>query len=507
LSGFISNNLVKTSGSILLLILLFNFGLYLQYLVKIFRCPYPAEYGEGVVYNLCYRMSEGKRIYDPVDRMPYIHTPYTPLYFFVASSLMRLTAASPLTCRLVSLLCAFGIVAVAFLLIFEGTRSMTGALFFSLFLYSSPYFFEWSPLLRVDSMGIFFSLTGLLLATYIRRSETFLYLSLLFFLCGVMTKQSLFAAPISVAIYLFLVDRRKAFKFLFLLAGCVASLYLLLQFVTGGNFYFHAIRSNIIPYDLSSAISALGMTITAYYGIMSLAAISFVSAWMKGKVTHIHIYLILSFIAALSIGKAGGANNHLLEFVIAGAINAGFSFKYFLERSSKSRREVILIPIVLLLAQVISLYFIDTSITNKMSKGSLGSKKKPVAWSPYNQSKVPEYDRLDVKQYQEISRYIKGIAGPILCENVGLLTVNGKEVYFQPFQFKHLAEIGLFDEGRILSMIEKGEFSLIILTKGSIKAGSSWLYSDKIIDAIWRNYAPINTIGEYEIYAYIKNLL
>ena len=56
-------------------------------------------------------------------------------------------------------------------------------------------------------------------------------------------------------------------------------------------------------------------------------------------------------------------------------------------------------------------------------------------------------------------------------------------------------------------MIKKGDFDLVIMTKESVKDGSSWLYSDTIIDAIWSNYAPIKSIGEYEIYAYISNLM
>ncbi|MBU1626426.1 hypothetical protein KKB18_03580 [bacterium] len=505
-----SRYLLKITGFILVILLLFNFLSYLQYSRKVLECPYPAEYGEGVVYNLCYRMSINESLYKPIDQMPYIHTPYTPLYFFLASTLMKMTKTSPVTCRLVSIFSTFGIIVVIFFMIFKKTGSIFASSIFSLFLFSSPYFFEWSPLMRVDITGIFFTLVGLYIATTLKRSDYTIFLSIPFFLAGIMTKQIFFAAPISVIIYLIIVNRKKAVKFSALFFGCLAIIYYILQWITDGNFYFHVVKSNILTYDLSCSIIALGITITAYYGITSLSALSFASAIKEKEITPIHIYLIISFLTSFSIGKAGGANNHLLEFVIACTINAGFAIDFFLKKvpkTNKAKNSPLLIPTVLMLSQVISLYFIDTSVTNKMSQKALGSKKKPVAWTPYNQSKVPEYDRLDVEQYRQISKYINSVEGPILCENLGLLTVNGKTPLYQPFQFKHLAEMGCFDESKILDMVEKGEFKLVIMTKSSVADGKSWLYSDKLLDAIWRNYAPIKTIGEYEIYAYVKSLM
>jgi len=500
--------LLKIAGVILFFLLLFNLFAYLDYITKLIKCPYPAEYGEGVVYNLCFRMISGEKIYHPIDEIPYVHTPYTPLYFFVSSTLMKITSVSPVICRSVSIASAFGIAIIVFLLVFFRTGSYFAALLFSLFLFSSPFFFEWTPLIRVDTIGIFFTLIGLMLASSYKEKDYYIYISIPFFLIAIMTKQSLFAAPFAVIIYLIFVNWKKAVKFIGIFSGSLVLLYYIMQNITEGNFYFHALRCNLISFDLSAALMALGITGTAYYGLVSLSVLSFFMALKDKEITPAHIYLVTTFFTALSIGKEGGANNHLIEFVIACSINAGFAAVYFQRRLNLNFRKAgMLFPVILMLAQVISLYFIDTSITNKMSRKSLGSKKKPVAWTPYNQSKLPEYDRLDVKQYIQVSKYIKNVAGPVLCENVGLLTVNGKKVFYQPFQFKHLAQMGKFDESKILTMIKNGEFDLVIMTRNSVEDGYSWLYSDRIIDAIWQNYAPIKTIGEYDIYAYIRGLM
>jgi hypothetical protein len=505
-----SGLLLKISSFILLAILLLNLFSYLYYLNKLFNCPYPAEYGEGVVYTLCYRMYIGEKLYKTIEQLPYIHTPYTPLYFFISSTFMKFTSPSPQICRIISMTSAFGISLLVLLMIFFKTRSFLAATIFPLFLFSSPYFFEWSPLMRVDITGIFFTILGLFIASLYKDYEYLIYLTIPIFIAGIMTKQTLFAAPISVIIYLFIMNKKKAIKFLSLFIACLLLIYYILQVFTDGNFYFHVIRCNILTYDLSCALISLGITITAYYGITSLSALTFSFAFKEKKINPANIYLMISFFTSLSIGKAGGANNHLLEFVIACIINAGYSFEFFLKKDSNAinkKYHSLLIPIVLMLSQVLSLYFIDTSFTNMMSQKSLGSKKKPVAWTPYNQSKVPEYDRLDVEQYKQISKYIISVKGPILCENLGLLTVNGKTAIYEPFQFKHLAEMGYFDESQILKMLNNGEFALVIMTRSSISDGISWLYSDNVLSAIWLNYAPIKTIGEYEIYAYVKSLL
>jgi len=496
---------------ILLIILLSTNSIsYFSYLNKVLSCPYPAEYGEGVVYNLCVRLSEGETIYHPLDEFPYIHNPYTPLYFIISSFNLKIFGSSPNVCRFVSIFCAFGTILVILFMIFNRTRSLLSSVIFSLFLFSSSYFFEWSPLVRVDMTGVFLSLTGLYIADRSKKGSKLIYLSILFFLAGILTKQSLFAAPLSVIVFLFIYERRIFLRYFCLFFSGLGFLYFALQYFSEGNFFDHAIICNVIEYDLSVALISLGITLTAYYGLTTLSIFSCLKSFKEKKLGPLNFYLLFTLLAGFSIGKAGGANNHLMELIIALTLNAAISYKHISDGFSgknSSASGLKLISLILVFTQLLSLYFIDTSITNKMSSESLGSKKKPVAWTPYNQSEVSEYNRLDAKQYKEISKFIKSVDDPILCENVGLLTINNREVIYQPFQFKHLAKMDRFDEGIIIRMIEEGEFKLIILTKGSIKEGVSWLYGDKILDSIWKNYAPIKVIGEYEIYAFISNLL
>jgi hypothetical protein len=491
------------------IILLFNFFAYIRYIDKILHCSYPAEYGEGVVYNHCFRMMNNQVLYKSINDEPYIHVPYTPLYYIIASSLMKLISSSPQVCRLLSILSAFGIAVIVFVLIHKKTKLMLPSLFLSLFLFASPFFFEWSPLIRVDSLGILLALLGLFIASPQIKFKHSIYFSIPFFIAGIMTKQTLFAAPISVFLYLLFNDKKKAAKFILALLLSLIVLFGLIQYITNGNFYLNIIKYNVIPFDLSAALMAIGITLTSYYGIVGLSMLNFGFSIKDNKLEPVSFYLIISLISSLSIGKVGAAGNHLMEFIIALTLNAGYSYDQLKNKFQKAQDNLNLspiLPVVLLLMQVISLHFIDTSITNNISQITIGSKTKPLAWTPYNQSEVPEYDKLDKNQYEVIAKYLHSVPGLVLCDNVGLLAMNGKQVYFQPFQYKYLAQKGLWDETRIIDKIKNGKFSLIIMTRKSVVDGKSWLYNDNVLKAIWDNYAVIKSVGQYDIYGYLGGL-
>ncbi len=46
---------------------------------------------------------------------------------------------------------------------------------------------------------------------------------------------------------------------------------------------------------------------------------------------------------------------------------------------------------------------------------------------------------------------------------MGLVPLAGRRLYFQPFEYKQLAEAGLWDDNRLAQAIDRQEFPLLLL--------------------------------------------
>jgi hypothetical protein len=91
----------------------------------------------------------------------------------------------------------------------------------------------------------------------------------------------------------------------------------------------------------------------------------------------------------------------------------------------------------------------------------------------------PEYRR----QYTELIAQTRRATKPVYSEDMVLLMLAGKEVPWEPATITDLSRTGVFDERKVISMIEAHAFAFAIVT-----TGESDRYSPAVIAAFTRAY-------------------
>src|SRR4051812_35057735 len=136
-------------------------GLYLvvfaaSALGRVLRSHEEFVYGESWLLDDARRIATGEALYPPVDRLPLMHTAYTPIYYVLVGELQRLFGDSGYTLgRIVSLLAA----ALATGAIAWSVRRLTGGWLFGalaagLFLTQNLTVLLWAPMHRVDILAL-----------------------------------------------------------------------------------------------------------------------------------------------------------------------------------------------------------------------------------------------------------------------------------------------------------------------------------------------------------------
>jgi len=105
-----------------------------------------------------------------------------------------------------------------------------------------------------------------------------------------------------------------------------------------------------------------------------------------------------------------------------------------------------------------------------------------------------------IERRDEIARMAKIVAaadGPVLADEfMGLIPKAGRPLYYQPFEFKQLAEAGLWSQWPFIDQISRQEFPVILLydPPGWDSQGERW--TNEIRAAIARHYEPVERLAE-----------
>jgi hypothetical protein len=213
------------------------------------------------------------------------------------------------------------------------TRNNYFSLIAALFFFSSYVIFYWGSIYRVDIPGAMFSLVGIyFIFLYAKNvsyknlfglTNKYLIISIIFFILAVTTKQSYVLAPLASFFYLFIKDRKKSFQFALMFAIPAISIFLLLNFLTEGQFFFHTIVYNSRMLVSQNSTDLIINLVQLNFIILAISIIFFI----KNRANLISIYFLLSLIFAFfQVFKTGSATNYFIEFVATTSIIVGISF-------------------------------------------------------------------------------------------------------------------------------------------------------------------------------------
>jgi hypothetical protein len=287
--------------------------------------PFQYVNAEPYYQFMATQVSHGIQIYNPLTETAYLTVPYPPVFFLVTGLLVKIFGSSLLIVKVVPLLAGVGCSILVGLIVYQVSKSKVAGLISILILPATQILKFLAPIARVDTLGLFFSLAGVLVALRYSSSRKILW-SLPFFVLAVFTKQSLVAAPVAVCLYL-LVNKRVHLSILFgcLFATISGGLLLVGNIVTGGQLVQNVFINS--GYQVKSIDPGLFfnslLTLVEYQFPLFVAGIVYTIVNLKKKGLLI-IYLGVSFfIFLITVGKPGASWHYGLEIVAICSVMLG----------------------------------------------------------------------------------------------------------------------------------------------------------------------------------------
>ncbi|MCX7918235.1 MAG: glycosyltransferase family 39 protein [bacterium] len=471
------NIIQKIGTTIVIGILIVYFLFFLYHCIMYIIYPYDLDNEEGFILNQTKLLAQGKTIYPTLNDYPYTVGNYPPVFQLVCVPLTWIFGNSHAIGRTLSVLSTLLIGLIVFLIVKRITNTNTPAFIAALFPFATHYFYRWAAYNRVDMLALFFSLLGIYLIWRIfeihnsKSKISGVLIPCILFILAFYTKQSMVAAPVAAAIYLFMKDKKQARMLVFVYLVGIIIVFLVGNTITSGEFYQHLVVYNMNPFSWFT-VWLYAKNLIYFYPIFLMLVLFALFALGREKINILFsLYFSFSVIVALSCGKVGSAVNYLLELIAASSILFGISINKF--RISKP-----MVINVLLIVQLVWIYHIPY----KFEYGETPTKK-------------------DWFYARETEKYIQQTMGMIVSDDAAMLVRNYRPVLFQPFIMSTLARQKLWDQTPVVNDLNQQKFDLIILYFDVNRNPDLERYTEEMINAIRTNYHLVDHLGKYWVYS------
>ena len=469
---------------------------------------YPLDYGEGPLLNQALRLAEGQPLYPAdINSPPYLVSNYPPAFVLINALFVALFGPNLLIGRLISFLSTLGGAVMIALIIRHFSKQkdylpmLVGV---SIFL-ATPYVLEWSPLYRIDMLGLFFSLYGLYTLIRDPEKDSHLYVAAGLFILGAYTRQSFgLAAPLAGLVYTFSKHKRQALKLFLAYAFGGLAIFGLLYWLTDGAFFFHIITANVNPFNWDT-VRYFAMDVARKMPFILLLAGSYLMlGWrMTRAYAFLSPYLFASALAALTIGKIGSNINYLVEVSAAFGLLMGVCFTRLTEAfaiDADSRPDFDFPPDEIPASEVV-----PTQIRLKMwaNLGIFIMLSAGVVFQAAGLTRASLFGPIPahrdrIKQpgndYPFLEARIRSAyeEGPILAdEYMAMLPKNNIPLYIQPFEMTQLSLAGLWDQSALLESITGQDFPLILIHHFQFDNVYLERWTPEMRQAIFENYVSL----------------
>ena len=471
------------AAAVILLIAWAKFA-YNAYLTAIF--PGQLDYGEGIVWQQAL-LIPGPRMYGDLQRYPFLVFHYPPFYHLVVRAVVVLAGLPWLVAgRLVSLVSMAATAAFAAAIVADDARpippwpaALAGALAAGLLFVALRPIVVWTRLMRVDMVALALEFLGMLLALHGLRRPRLLYLAAIVFVLAAFTKQTavLGAAAAFGAVLPRMPGRAlRVLAFAALLGGAI---FAGLMVATDGGFARHVISYNVNRFSvwmIFVQIRRLGFVrscapvLLIAAAFTALAAVRIARAPSGARLRALRpaeamavLYFLLGTALLATLGKTGGNFNYALPFISGAALLTGLATAETARTltTRPSRRVQALALVALLLVQA-------------LAAPSIGARELV----------DPAYRR----QHDEIVGMIEHASKPVFSDDMTLLMQAGREVPWEPAIITELSSKSLFDESKVIRLIDAHAFAFMILEG---QPGDMWFngrHSPAVTAAILRDY-------------------
>ena len=499
--GLPSRLVIAVVGALVAAALLWHFLLFLYHAVGAIRYPFELDYGEGIVWQQAL-LIPGPGMYGDITHYPFIVFHYPPFYHLAVRALAATGLDMLVAGRTVSLASALATGAIVACLAFQTaprsirrTARIAGSVIAGLTVFCYNPVVVWSSLMRVDMLAVALSFLAVLCAVTSPGRPWRLYVALILFLLAMFTKQTSIAAPLASLPVMLLIDRRRT-----LTASAVAlvaglALLLLLEVRTGGGFLRHILLYNLNRYRFDLLVAGivrqwphaifllltLGGVISLWRRLAAERSWANRHAFIRDAAENIDtrcllvatLYLIITTIMIVMMGKSGAAENYLIEGMCVWSVIIGAFVASAADRAIASTR-IAVAPVSILLGWLL--------VTQMLIM--------PTAIGEY-WSATPA----SIRALETLRSRIAGLPGPVLSDDMVLLLRAGKYVPWEPAIFTELASQGRWDQSLIINRINARAFAMIV-TQGQPGTNEyDSRHTPQVTNAIATAYPRIETVA------------
>ena len=460
--------------------------------------PYQLDYGEGFLLHFVKQWSQGEPIYKGIEGYPYVMANYAPLTIMLALALTPVAGIGYAAGRVWTLLAIAVLVGIIFAWVgwygFGRTRRGAArwlpAVAASLIFVGSSYVYHWAPLFRVDLPGLALTIGGLfavLVAAPPRsmggdgiQRQGLLWGAAGLFVAGLYAKQSFLFAPAAALGYLFFfVDRWQAIKMAAVMAVAGGGLFVLINALTNGGFWYSLVVSNVNPFlwdefwkqqaDFAGTFAIL-VLLTVWY-----VADKFVldrERSLRDKASPLDLYLVAALASLLFAGKAGAWENYFFEALVALVLVGGLG----LGRIARHGKRLFQVATPLLVLAQVGLMWHSPTLAS-------------------------DYLTLTRESNEAMAPILAETPNPVASEDMGLLVTNGKVLDYCSFQYSQLARAGRWDQAWELGRLRDQIWNKVILEEGTrLDVDRYQRFTREFLSELDRNYRHARTVGKYEVH-------
>lgn len=490
--------------------------------------PYELDYGEGIVLWQAQHVTNLATAYAPLTRYPYVVFHYPPLYHVVSLAVSKLTGDLLLAGRLVSSFACIGICLTLAWLVYcaapprASRLAAIGPAVFTVAVAAGLDVMRWTPLMRVDMLGLWFTFAGLAVFV-LARTTTQRYAAFVLFVAAMYTRQTLIAGAVTCLLIAAILNVRQAVSMLVFTAALGGAVLIVLSSATHGEVIKHLFLYNRNHFSIRQAVAFLNINLRTMVPLLALAGAAAVSpisdvatafsyrnpSMLRARLSAstyrlvlfaFTVHFMLSGLVSLTAGKAGANVNYLLEWNLSICMLAGLFIARLLWSRQASRlsfavRVAFLLPILILAQQSSSearslAHIASASHLNPSSPET----EQSVAYNLLDADADPGLLGRQARSSEALLHILRNSPEPVMSEDMTLLYKAGKQVPFEPAIVTELAATGVWSEMPLINLIRNRTFSVMVIRD------LRYRYSPAVAGAIRENYQPDGQYGIFTVY-------
>jgi len=403
--------------------------------------PYPLDYGEAPLIDQAMRLADGENIYRPnIETPPFTIANYPPLYVLSLIPFLNIFDSPFQMGRLISTAATLASATFLALTTYRLFKNRFAAIITGVLFLSFPYVVEWSVRARIDSLALAFATAAIYVLVSWPRSRWALLGGGLLLVAAAYTRQSYaLAAPLGAFVWLWAQNKKRAIQLAIFVGGLGGLLFMLLNSLTDGGFIYNIVTANVNEFGWERLQDNLKNLWDTAAILLVFGGFFLFIGWRTLRQWFIlGPFLVGASLSALTIGKIGSNINYFLELTAALSLIAGAMIAWSRAHVWRSTLVVILLSI--------QIGMLMQSTMNVQVDWILASR------------------RADFRALQQLEQIVLDLEDPVPAdEYMGMLTMNDRPLYIQPFEVSQMANEGMWDQRPFLDDIKNQVFDGILI--------------------------------------------